>query len=556
MNNGQVPCSRCRKRGLPCTVNRSLQMLLEDDAGWKGVMSHKVRWLEHSMSQVLSRLDPPAITTSFSVDPAAIPPPGGERLPPSTAWEVVMNPQSGPAAIPAACVSEVAGTTPSARLPSINRMDLISRGVVSHPEAMSLFELYSSRLDHFLYRILGDHNSLESVRDASPILTAAICAVAALHSLSLGNRFDACYQEYKELIALHMLSTKVNADDVRGLCIGAFWLPEISWSAIATAVRMASDIKLHCGIYPALRGDRRGYLQARLYYLLYVCDHHFSIAYGRLPMSREGSIIGLADRFLRSDHATENDARLISQVKMWSVMGEVLDTFGGDLDSALPPPALPQLRRYSIALETWCADWSEAFRQNENVGNYPQKGVGFHFHFAKLYLCSHAFRGVPAASGLDPELEEIANAGVLSAMAILRMLVADGEFQSFLNGLPLYFDTMIAFAVIFLLKVASKHASAIGIDTAQILSLVSHTVTVLRQVTRSMHQQHLLVNIARGLQTILDRRQEPGSRDEPPGPLSPSVDGARLRVETGCMEGMASFDFLTTTLDLDEWLLH
>lgn len=25
------PCSRCRKRGLSCTVNRSLQMLLESD---------------------------------------------------------------------------------------------------------------------------------------------------------------------------------------------------------------------------------------------------------------------------------------------------------------------------------------------------------------------------------------------------------------------------------------------------------------------------------------------------------------------------------------------
>lgn len=31
MKDGEVPCSRCRKRGLSCTVNRSLQMLLEDD---------------------------------------------------------------------------------------------------------------------------------------------------------------------------------------------------------------------------------------------------------------------------------------------------------------------------------------------------------------------------------------------------------------------------------------------------------------------------------------------------------------------------------------------
>ena len=32
MQNSQPPCTRCKKRGLPCTVNRSLQMLLEDDA--------------------------------------------------------------------------------------------------------------------------------------------------------------------------------------------------------------------------------------------------------------------------------------------------------------------------------------------------------------------------------------------------------------------------------------------------------------------------------------------------------------------------------------------
>lgn len=32
MRNGEAPCVRCRGRGLPCTVNKSLQMLMEDDA--------------------------------------------------------------------------------------------------------------------------------------------------------------------------------------------------------------------------------------------------------------------------------------------------------------------------------------------------------------------------------------------------------------------------------------------------------------------------------------------------------------------------------------------
>lgn len=31
MDDGAPPCTRCKKRGLSCAVNRSLQMLLEGD---------------------------------------------------------------------------------------------------------------------------------------------------------------------------------------------------------------------------------------------------------------------------------------------------------------------------------------------------------------------------------------------------------------------------------------------------------------------------------------------------------------------------------------------
>jgi hypothetical protein len=35
------PCARCKKRGLSCTVNKSLQMILESDADWKGKFQGK-----------------------------------------------------------------------------------------------------------------------------------------------------------------------------------------------------------------------------------------------------------------------------------------------------------------------------------------------------------------------------------------------------------------------------------------------------------------------------------------------------------------------------------
>ncbi|KAJ5834778.1 transcriptional regulator family: Fungal Specific TF [Penicillium robsamsonii] len=591
MREGQMPCSRCKKRGLPCNVNRSLQTLLEDDVTWKGAVVQKMRRLEEAVAKIAAKVDIPElqdVQAAPEIHDSSSPPieaineevtrgetstssqssqPKENHEPPQT-WEVIMDPRGGPASIPASCVSESGKTGLSNNLSTAHHPDLISTGLISLRQAVVLFETYHLRLDHFLYRILGDHISLDSVRIASPLLTAAVCTVAALHSQSLSHLFEACYGEYKNLVTAQTFSRHVNEDDIRGLCVGAFWLHEISWVLIGNgiclqsselAVRIASDINLHSGIYKALKGERDGYLQARLYYLVYVCDHHFSIAYGRPPMSREGFIIDSASRILETAHATEDDARLISQVKEWSILARVFDTFGVDVDTPIAPQTLPQLRRCSISLDTWFADWNESFKANQNVGNYPQKGVGFHFHFAKLYLCSHAFRGVPASETpqyMSPELEDIANAGVLSAMSILRMIVCDAEFRSFLNGLPLYFDTMVAFAVVFLLKVATKYAFMIRIDTGKIISLVTETVAALQDVTRSMHKHHLLVVISEGLERLLSICQtsthtlhETMYRPSPAQEQPPVFDAI-------WMENMTTFDFQTNFPDIDDWWLH
>jgi hypothetical protein len=147
-------------------------------------------------------------------------------------WEVVMDPRGGPASIPASCVSEIRTTASPNNMPSSGRPDLMSTGILSLHQALSLFDVYHLRLDHFLYRILGDHTSLDSVRMASPLLTAAVCTVGALHSRSLGHLFDICYREFKNIAAAQTFSANLNADDVRALCIGAFWLQEHSWALI------------------------------------------------------------------------------------------------------------------------------------------------------------------------------------------------------------------------------------------------------------------------------------------------------------------------------------
>lgn len=158
--------------------------------------------------------------------------PAQEDQPSNSTWGVVMDPRSGPGSIPASCLSGNIRPAMSSGLATARRPDLISTGLITMRQGLALFDTYHLRLDHFLYRILGDHISLDSVRSASPLLTAAVCTVGALHSPSQGQLFETCYSEFKSLVSSQLFSRHANEDDIRGLCIGAFWLHELSWALI------------------------------------------------------------------------------------------------------------------------------------------------------------------------------------------------------------------------------------------------------------------------------------------------------------------------------------
>jgi hypothetical protein len=292
MPDGKAPCARCRKRGLSCTVNKSLQMLLEDDASWKHSVTRKMQILDTFMETVRDKLGlpEPTITTEQEIEnfndlPSAVragslsndtSPPGNNIISPHIrTWEVRMDIDTGPAAIPASIVSEVrTDITPTiAPLHS----DFINQGMVTLEQAESLFSTYRDRLDHYLYRILGDSVSLKRVRGNSPLCMAAICTVGALHSRTLGHLFDKCYHKFQELCAAQVVAKESNLNDIRGLCIGAFWLADLSWALVGLAVRIATQMQLHRCLHKALRGDKLAYLQTRLYFLVYVCDHHVSL---------------------------------------------------------------------------------------------------------------------------------------------------------------------------------------------------------------------------------------------------------------------------------------
>lgn len=424
---------------------------------------------------------------------------------PANYRDVVMDMNSGLGAMPGFFLAD---TPPDAQDPY---EDLVSRKIISLDKAQVYFDRYMNRLDHFPYRILGGYDdlSLDSIRRASPLLTSAVCTVGALHSAS--DDYDECYREFYALSAKRSFSKPNEIEDVQALCIGAFWLSDLSWALSGAAVRIAAELQLHKSIFKAIQGDRRHYLRTRLWFLVYACDHHFSIVYGRPPMTRECEAVRNVRRFLDSVHATEDDSRLASQVLRWSMCSNILDTFGVDVDRPLSDTEIPLIQKFGAALDTLRAEWAERFRPSSHVGNYPKKGVALQYHFAKLYLYSHAFRGAgpSQAKSRSPEatmeLEEATNSAFLAALSILRTVVLDPEIQSHLDGLPIYFHTMVASAAVFLLKATTRHSGLVQFDSREVRRLVHDLVETLTGVTSTMHQRHLLVGITKGLRVLLQQ---------------------------------------------------
>ncbi|MAD81840.1 MAG: hypothetical protein CL912_02655 [Deltaproteobacteria bacterium] len=230
-------------------------------------------------------------------------------------------------------------------------------------------------------------------------------------------------------------------------------------------------------------------------------------------MTGEHEAVAAVDLFLACQFATEDDSRLISQVKLWTISTAVFSSFGTDTRQAIHDNDFGNVLRFNLALDTWRLEWSEKLKPHATIGNYPRKGVGLHYHFAKLYLCSHAFRGVSTDAGdnakiLSPEMQETADSAVRSATSILRSIDTDDEFKSFMSNLPLYFDTMIAFASIFLFRISTTYSHVLQVDATEILKLLRQSVVILESIASTIRSSHLLARITEGLRRLLVQFQE------------------------------------------------
>lgn len=105
-------------------------------------------------------------------------------------------------------------------------LDLISCGLISLETAESLFSYYNENLEPLMHNVLEDNATLATTRRESSLLTTSICTVAAFCTGS--GSYQSCLKYFKREVSDKVFASEYSFNDVRALCIGAFWVNEIS----------------------------------------------------------------------------------------------------------------------------------------------------------------------------------------------------------------------------------------------------------------------------------------------------------------------------------------
>ncbi|KAJ5535282.1 hypothetical protein N7527_001536 [Penicillium freii] len=506
------PCVRCRRRGLSCILNRSLQSLIDDTKNVK-LLQTDVTHLHDTLDMLCQHLgvEGPKALRSMGHDREGSSPPAENDQNQTQQEEegCEVSPPDSPSAVQAPIdtfldIAKIrsphsSDSPASARASrSGTRSDLTSKGIISATVAERLVHHYFSRLDHYLYGIGGEYQGLEQLRANTPILLAAICTVSALHHPQERVVYEACNRELRSLVAKSTFE-KRDVDYIRALCISSFWLADASRIFCSDAIRRAADMRLHRS-FDALFEDRTGLgsgpmpsepspsmqnLSAatdrvRLWYLLFVCDQHLSILHNRdsLLRSDKGIAVGW-ELYLHRAETTESDVRILSQVSLLLIMGQVRDVLGSDNQTPLPPALASQILNYSRQLDKWYTKFSALFVTNAFIGDFPKRGLQLHYQFGKLYLTHQVFKGL-CGRPVPPHFLSAATMAHDTAVSIFEMILSEPELQEGLVGMPHYFHVMIAFAGHLLLEICQNYYEQLAIKIQDDFQVINSALNLFR----------------------------------------------------------------------------
>ncbi|KAF1834146.1 fungal-specific transcription factor-like protein [Decorospora gaudefroyi] len=555
--DNEAKCAKCLRSGAECVPYNLNQRLLDEDAAWKANASAELGQLRSAVQRLLQYNKLPGLNSPpeespqptsgrpMTISPTNIMSESGHTtmvVPPSmdmtrdTSVERESGEESGLVTAPMKSLydlTRIRNLSSSVRWkPNSNSVDedFIGQCIVPLPEAEDLFKRYMQDIRLYLWAgVLFPYNSLDAVRRHSTLLTAAVLTISALHTPGRDEALQKCYNIFVSLVYSACLARPQNLDDIRALALAAFYLSNLSWKLAGLAVRNAVEMNLHMSYQKLMRGHEDQRDNVRLWYALYVCDHQFSIAYGRPSIIHEDIAIKNVDRFLDSPKTTPGDIRLGAQVTLFKILAEAYITYGSDPEQPLTEPDFQQLRLFNFAIEQWRLAWQARSADSPAIGSYPSKGVVLYYHFARFQLNSLALRALPApraatSESLSYDRREAANIAISAATSTLTLIFEEPDLRKAMTAVPIFTHTMVAFSATFLLKMAKTWGGmaqaqaqspelwatepiglGLNFNIAQVLSLSRRSASFLAKVAQNLNEKHITRHIVHGINDLLTR---------------------------------------------------
>jgi len=122
--------------------------------------------------------------------------------------------------------------------------DIIGCGLITLDAAEKYFAVYRKYMEPCVSQILEEDDCLANIRARSSLLTAAICTVGSLSTDPAGHK--KCYDAFIKEASSKLFSQHNTFDDVRALCIGAFWLNKVSSALVGLGTILPPPKTMRC----------------------------------------------------------------------------------------------------------------------------------------------------------------------------------------------------------------------------------------------------------------------------------------------------------------------
>lgn len=485
-------CDNCLKKNIKCVMDKNFRTILEDDAKWKNQLEDRLAGIEaliNGLKTVESSDSGSQMSSRSSVNLGL----NGPSFLYHGSYEALLT-SYNPLDWTNPAIGSGQFDSDSTNVANYNALihswskELLQNSI-SNKTSSTLFQLYKVQLDPKFYGIADHFDTYQYTSDTAPLLAATIITVASLYYKQDDSLFPLCFGLLKKICEVYVsrpFSMPQSLNDIRALCIGSAWLPDLQFASYLScnAVRIACDLKLprYMCCFDGISDPHHletAVERTKLWYFVCLTDHRLSIINENCPLSSAHNLNDTTFRLALSSYGfSHHDRSLLAEVALLKIIREFRIKLEPD-NSDNNCNSIDILAQADEELRRWLT--FNRLKTNTNkheLSLHYNQILATGYLFARACICAFALKtsrhqntfsfdlngesdGIPNGNSDSPA--RIAQIAIDAISQILTKIVATKDWQTPIIFLPNSFAMSLALTVKQLHSVENVYG---GITTA------------------------------------------------------------------------------------------